>query len=88
MMLPTAPGVAPCVRIRRVAETSSESRKSVATSSAGAKAENCSGSSTVTESSRTSDEPKTLTASSTSSSHGGSGTIKMPTTASRSAANA
>ena len=31
MMAPTAPGCAPAVRIRRVAETSSASRKSVAT---------------------------------------------------------
>ena len=48
---------APDVRMRRVAETSSESRKSVASSSAGAKAENSSGSSTVTESKSTSADP-------------------------------
>ena len=88
MIAPTAPGVAPEVRIRRVAETSSERRNSVATSSAGANAENSSGSSTVTESSKTSAEPKTLTPSKTSSSHGGSGTMRMPTTASSRAAKA
>jgi len=79
MISPTPPPTCPCVRIKRVAETSSESRKSVAIKSAGAKAANSSGSPIVMASSSTMPEPTMLIASRASSTIGGNGTTKMPT---------
>ena len=76
----------PCVRMRRVALTSSERRKSVASSSAGANAENSSGSSTRRLIRSTSAEPKMSMPSSTSRIGGGSGTIRIATIDSTAAA--